>query len=191
MPIPARPSTTPCRAPVLLLTGCLLVCGAFLAGCSDDGTARSVLQVVSANNNTTLKSDVLRLNADGTTGIVEDGIPLQIRNTPYDATLSLRPDGPFGTVVVESYQISFECAESIAPVSGSLGWNVPTGSTASGELVLVPATLKTSPPLSALATGGEILATARIVIHGHESTSNRAIEAVARVPVHFANWQDD
>lgn len=166
---------------------CSLLTLAF-TGCSDTDVPRSVLHVVSVNQNQSLKSDVVTLQ-DGSLTIMEDAVPLEVTNEPHDGVLNLSGT-PFGYVVLERYEVSFESTEAIPPVSGGLGWTVPAGRSTQGSVVIVPAYLKTMPPLVSLVEGGEIVATAHIRMIGHEAGSDEEIAIETVLPVQFANWAD-
>jgi hypothetical protein len=175
----------------LLVILALGLCGLLLpCGCSQDSSLRSVVRIVSVNANNPLQSDVVKVNSDGTSTVYEDAVEVQVSNTPHDATLNLTPNGPFSSVTLDRYVVRFEGSESVAQVSGALGWSVPSGQTVSGQLIIVPAQWKQELPLCALAQGGEILTTAHITIFGREATSNMAFQTEATLPVNFANWAD-
>jgi hypothetical protein len=176
-----------CPTGSLLATGCLLLA---FAGCSGEESPRSVLRVISINDNQPLQSDVVSQAGGGGNTIFEDEVPVSVRNDPADPALNVSRGGPFGYVMLDRYTIHFESDEEIPEVNGSLGWTVHTGETVSGSIVVVPATMKTQPPLVSLIGGGEITTTARITIHGIEATSERQVTLEATMPVHFANWAD-
>lgn len=168
-----------------VIAGFGALCAALLfAGCSDSSSARSVLRVESLNNNAALQSDVL---SPGPT-VVEDAVTLTVRNEPHDDVLVIDPNGPFGHVTIERYEIRFESDEAVPSVRAALGWTVPSGRSVSGSIVIVPAELKLEPPLVSLVNGGEIVSTAHITLIGREATSNREVRIEAILPVHFANW---
>ena len=171
---------------LVLLTLALL--GGIATGCSDDAAGRSVLQVTKINNNLPLSSDVE--NPDGSLTVREDVILITVSNTPHDAVLDLASGKPYSVITLERYEIRFESDETIPPVSGALGWTVESGKTVEGSLVVVPASLKTQPPLSALRGGGEIQTTAWLTITGRETTSGSTVKVEASFPVNFANWVD-
>lgn len=160
------------------------------AGCSSTSSARSVLQVVEVNENQPLESDVIKLVAGGSATVVEDAVAVQIRNTPHDTAMNLTADGPYGYVVLDRYDVQFEAGDAIPGVGGSLGWTVHTGETITGSLVVVPAALKTEPPLAGLYQGGEIVSIAHVTITGHEATSNHPVSVGFTIQVNFANWED-
>ncbi len=178
---PARPATGAILAGILL---------SLLCGCNHALVPRSVVTVVSANQNQPLQSDVLKQPTDSTTAVADDAITVELQNRPADSELSLTPGGPFGTVFLDTYQVTFQSDEAIPSVSGALGWTVDTGSTVTGEIVIVPAVLKTEPPLVGLDQQGEIQAVAHIVITGHEANSQKPIHVETDLQVNFANWID-
>jgi hypothetical protein len=168
----------------IMLTG--LLCG---TGCSNSSSPRSVLQIVNLNDNQPLASDVVR-TVTGSATVMEDKVYVEVRNDPHDSVVDLKPGGPFSFVVIDSYRIHFEAEEAIPDVSGGLGWNVASGSSVIGQIVVVPASLKMEAPLLQLWEGNELLATAKITFYGHEVTSNYKLTVETSLPVHFANWAD-
>lgn len=170
---------------VALSTVALL--GWLAAGCSKDAAPRSVLRVTEINANQPLQSDVLG-GTDASPIVMEDVIAISVSNMPHDAVLNLTSEQPFGYVTLDRYEIRFESEESIPPVTGALGWTVPSGETMTGSLVAVPAGHKVAPPLVALRPYGYIPATARLTIIGREATSGYTVKVETSFPVNFANW---
>jgi len=166
-----------------------------LAGCSDSSAPRSVLTVLSVNDNDALSSDIVNYGSDGLAGtaddfVFEDRVPVSLRSADHDGVVDVFQNGPYGYIFIDSYNIHFESEEEIQDVNGSLGWSVPAHADFQGNLPIVPASLKSEAPLSSLLSGGEILATAHITLRGHEQTSNAPIKLETTLPVHFANWVD-
>ncbi len=166
-----------------------------LAGCSDSSAPRSVLTVISVNNDDPLSSDVVNYGSDGSPGtsddfVIEDRVPVLIRSADHDDVVDIFQNGPYGYIFIDSYSIVFESEEEIPSVSGGLAWTVPAHAEFTGNLPIVPAGLKGQPPLSSLVSGNEIVATARITLKGHEQTSDAPVKLVTTLPVHFANWVD-
>jgi hypothetical protein len=177
------------RVPLALALLTVVLAGWIAAGCSDDSTPRSVLQITDINKNQPLSSDVAE-GPDSALTVREDAIVITVKNTPHDTVLDLSSEQAFSLVTLDRYEIRFESSESIPTVSGALGWTVRSGSSVDGSLVVVPASLKVQAPLISLRDGGEIQTTARLTIIGHEATSNSTIKVVTSFPVNFANWTD-
>jgi hypothetical protein len=177
------------RVPLALAICTAALLGGIVAGCSDDAAPRSVLQVTEINHNEALSSDVAE-GPDSSITVREDAIAITVRNTPHDAVLDLSSEQPFGSVTLERYEIRFQGAESIPPVTGALGWTVRSGSSVEGSLVVVPASHKFQAPLVSLRRGGEIQTTAWLTITGRETTSGFRVEVETSFPVNFANWTD-
>ena len=172
---------------LVLFTVALL--GGIATGCSDDAAVRSVLQVTEINGNQPLSSDVAE-GPDSMLTVREDAIVIKVSNTPHDAVLDLASGKPFSVITLERYEIRFESAESIPPVTGALGWTVESGRSVEGSLIVVPASLKLQAPLVSLRRGGEIQAIAWLTITGRETTSGSQTKVEASFPVNFANWAD-
>jgi hypothetical protein len=177
----------PVALALILFTVALL--GGLTAGCSDNAAPRSVLRVTEINNNQPLESDVAK-GPDSSLTVQEDVIAVTVSSTPHDAVLNLTSDQPFGSVTLESYEITFASGEAILPVSGALGWTVQSGSSVTGSLVVVPASHKTRPPLLSLLHGGEIQTIAHLTITGREATTGHVMKVESSFPVNFANWAD-
>jgi len=168
----------------------VLLLGVSLGGCSNSSSPRSVVHVVAVNQNQPLMSDIVKVDSQGNATVYEDAVEVEVRCDPADSVLTIRPNGPYGFVVLDRYEINFESPEQIPAVSGSLGWTVHTGEAITGTLVVVPADHKTELPLFGLIDHGEIEATARITFYGYEATSNYKFTVSASLPVEFANWKD-
>jgi hypothetical protein len=177
------------RVPLALVLFAVVALGWIAAGCSDDAAGRSVLQVTEINDNQPLASDVVE-GPDNSLTVREDAIVITVSNTPHDAVLDVSSGKPFGFVTLERYEIRFEGDESVPPVTGALGWTVPSGGLVDGSLVVVPASHKNLPPLISLRHGGEIQTTARLTITGREATSGSTVKVEASFSVNFANWTD-
>jgi hypothetical protein len=175
------------RVLVPLAFSTVALLGCLAAGCSDTSAPRSIVRVTAINENLPLQSDVVGGTEEAPT-VKEDAISMSVNNVPHDATLTLTANGQFGYVVLDRYEIRFVSQEPIEPVTGALGWTVPTGQTVSGSIIVVPASLKVVPPLVVLRQGGEFQTTAKLTIIGHEADSWRAVRVCASFPVNFANW---
>ncbi len=173
----------------------LLAVALFAPGCGDDSAPRSTVTVETINQSQVLDSDVYNNGQDKLPGtaddfIVEDTVPVTIRNRPHDSGLNIRTNGPFSAVVFERYEVRFTGQETLSPLFGSMYLRVPSGTTANGVVTIVPAGYKEIPPLLALRTGGEMLFTAEVTLIGTEEDSDDEVRATAVVPVHVANWTD-
>jgi hypothetical protein len=182
------------RSPLAL--ACCLV--AILAvGCSDDSATRSVLLLESINSNETLNSDLYNNGEDGQPGteddfITEDQVSVLIRNRPHDPGLNVEPNGSFGAVVLNRYEINFTGPETPDPITGAMHLRIPSGATGLGEITVIPAAHKQVPPLyTILDQSGELLLTAEITIFGTEDDSNDEVSVSGTLPVHVADWADD
>lgn len=167
---------------------CLL---ALAAGCSSDNV-RATVHVWEINEGLPVNSDVYNFGVDGIAStddyIVEDQVEVVVWSQARDGIVNT--DVAYRQTIVESYEVIYESEEEIEGFSGGLGWLVPVRNTFTGYITVVPASVKTSPPISSLAYGGEIMATARIIFHAREVDSNNTLSFETRIPVHFANWAD-
>ena len=178
-----------------------------VTGCNDQKAPRSRLLVVriaetdvEADTYTYVYlSDVAHAGADGIPGteddaVVEDETYLTLENQPRNSLLTIDPLGPYGAVVLTGYRVDYLVPGSdvIDPIEAGMNLVVHMGKDhrVITRIVLVTAISKTQPPLSTLATGGELLVTAKITLTGYEETSKEDIEAVAYMQIHFANWTD-
>ncbi|MCK4414053.1 MAG: hypothetical protein KAY32_10960 [Candidatus Eisenbacteria sp.] len=177
-----------------------------VTGCQDENQPRSrvrIVQIMGAEDSEDLagsvfQSDVLDAGQDGIPGtaddgVVEDELLVAVENRPSSTSLVLEPDGPFGSVVITHYRVTFAIAgEQLDPVEGALQLIVPTGSERVAGIVAVTALAKTQPPLSTLAAiGGELFATATLTLTGYEETSEDEVSASASFQVHFADWAEE
>lgn len=169
----------------------------FALGCSDDSAPRSSVVLESINANQTLDSDVYNNGEDGQFGteddfIIEDQVAVILRNRPHDSGINIDPDGAFAAVVFHRYEIRFTGDESLTPVVGAMHLRVPTQTSGQGEITVIPAAYKITPPLSTILTqGGEIRLVANITLIGTEEDSNDEVIVEGTLPVHIANWGDD
>jgi len=166
-----------------------------LAGCSEDSVPRSVLIIESINDNEVLDSDVYNNGEDDEPGtaddfVREDQVSIVIRNRPHDRVVNLDPDGPFGAVVLNRYEIRFRGDETLPALAGAIHLRIPSGSTETGEITVIPSGYKVVPPLVGLLLGGEIQLVAEITLIGEEDDSHDRVEVKAQLPVHVANWVD-
>lgn len=187
------------------LLGLLALAGIVLAGCDDADQIRSrltVTEILPADEvgnlaTSPLQSDVRDAGDDGEIMtaddfIYEDEVLVTVANDPADPVLSLTPGGPFGSVTLTGYRVTFDLEdEAIESHEGALHVVVPSGENASFSIVLVTAQSKIEPPLTALVNGGELQADAHVTFFGVEQTSEDEVTATAAIRVHFANWADD
>ncbi len=165
-------------------------------GCSDDESARSVVTIEQINGNQTLDSDVYNNGDDdeyltGDDYVVEDQIQILVRNRPHDVGLDIEGTGAFGAVVFDRYEVRFEGEEVLPPLFGAIHLRVASGSTATGEITVIPAAYKVVEPLRSLRENVvEMRFIANVKLIGTEVDSNEEITASAKLPVHCANWGD-
>jgi len=166
-----------------------------LPGCSNQSAPRSTIVVESVNNNGFLNSDVYSLGADEQMGtaddnIPEEAVPIIVRNDPQDASLNVHPNGAFSTVTIERYEVRYSGDADLPTFSAATHLVVPTGSTVTGSLVLLPASYKIAPPLDVLVNGGEIHLNADVVLFGVEADSDTRTTTHASISINVANWAD-
>jgi len=164
-------------------------------GCSDDSSPRSVVSVETINEGQVLDSDVYNNGSDQLPGteddyIIEDQVAVVIQNRPHDIGLEIRPNGPFGAVVFDRYEVRFSGEETLSPLFGAIHLRVLSGGTGTGIVTVVPAGYKSMPPLLALRTGGEMFFECEVTLIGTEEDSKDEVRAIASIPVHCANWAD-
>lgn len=168
---------------------------ALAPGCSDESSPRSVVTIDQINGNQTLDCDVYNNGEDQQFGtdddfIVEDQIPVVVRNRVHDEGLDIRAGGPFGAVVFYRYEVRFQGDESLPTIFGAMHLRVTSGSTATGEVTVIPAAYKFVPPLRPLRDGGELRFMAEVTLVGEEEDSQDEVIVRAILPVHCANWGD-
>ncbi|MDM7914908.1 MAG: hypothetical protein ACE15D_05400 [Candidatus Eisenbacteria bacterium] len=181
------------RTLLALIPAALLL--ALVVSCSDESAPRSAVWIESIHGGQALESDVYNNGDDDVPGteddfIIEDQVAVEIHNQPSDPALSIDPTGPYGAVVFDRYKVTFHGTEQLDAVEGAMHLRVPSGSTATGEITIVPAGYKMEAPLQSLQVGGELLFTADIVITGKEEDSGDAVRVEGSLPVHCANWAD-
>jgi hypothetical protein len=173
----------------------LLALAIVAPGCSDDSAPRSTVTIETINQSQVLDSDVYNNGEDKLPNteddyIIEDQVPVLIRNRPHDAGLNIRANGPFSSVVFERYEIRFTGDETLAPLFGAIHLRVASGATGTGIVTIVPAGYKEMPPLIVLRGGGEMRFSAEVTLIGREEDSDDEVRATAVIPVHCANWTD-
>ena len=166
----------------------LALLGVTATGCSDRSVPRSDPQVETINDNQPLQSDVVRIDGENAS-VMEDEVAVSIWNKSSDEVLDLY-GGPYNRVLLDRYTVTFESSEAIPPVSGGLGWAVDVNRIMSGSIIVVPASLKTQPPLVSLWQGGQIQTIAHITFYGHETGSNQDIRFSTVLQINFANYAD-
>lgn len=178
----------------------------YVGGCADDTSTRSVITVVSINDNRPLQSDVRGSGADpldpSDDTIDDDIVEVTMANYPHDESLNLVPGFPFGDVIFTQYNVTFVSDNNSGPVpapfTGAMYLKVPNAQEnpteyvpQTGYIVLVPGILKTESPLDALAYGGgQIIARAYVEFIGRETTSDDVVKTKATMMVNFANYVD-
>ena len=180
---------------------------ALLSACSDNKAAEQRIFVTSVNGGEILRSDV------ETGGVrTTDSVEIKVRNdtkagsgtaptstgtgsTSTDSTTTTT--GSAGAtaqdVVVTKYKVSFSRADG-GSVPGALEGGTAiyapaNGTEGTGRIAVVLGSHKDSPPLSGLAGGGSITATARIELVGEDRAGNN-VSTVAYLTVSFGNWSD-
>jgi hypothetical protein len=179
-------------------------------GCADDESTRSVVTVVSINNNMPLQSDIRDAGEDlldpTDDSIMDDVVEVTMSNYPHDSALDLKPGYPFGDVIFTSYKVTFiaENGNGNAPAgfTGTMYLEVPNAQPKpdgydppTAYILLVPAGLKAAPPLSDLPDPVnqvyQINCEARVEFYGEETVSKDLVTATATVMVSFADYVDE
>lgn len=176
---------------------------AFLASCnSDPEEKRSVVTVVSINDNQPFFSDVLAQgdsvydkDGDAVTRddyIEEDYVPLILLNRPYNSIFTSGPNEPLGDYLVTRYTVTWERldggTEKPRDYQGATSILLPSGEPTSASVLVVPAWEKGQPYLSALRyTNQEILCIAHFTFWGHEVGTDRETLFRADLSVNFGD----
>jgi len=175
----------------------LAAAGLLASSCSDDSAPRSTIIIDSINDGKILNSDLYNNGQDKQFDteddyIVEDQVVVQLRNRAHDAGLTIDPNGPFGAVVFYRYEVRFRGDESLPTIYSGLHLRVPAGTSKQGEIVIVPASYKTAPPLLTIRQlQEEIRLEADITFIGEEEDSEEEVRVTATLPVHCADWADE
>jgi hypothetical protein len=186
----------------------IIACWALLAiGCADDSSTRSVVMVISVNNNQPLQSDVRDWGDDpldmADDMITDDVVEVTMANYAHDDALHLRPGEPFGDVIFKSYKVTYLRPDNHGPApegfTGAMHLRVPSAQEnpreylpPTGYILLVPGSRKTASPLGDLAySAGQINCEAHIEFFGTETTSNDEVKATAVANVSFADYVDE
>jgi hypothetical protein len=186
----------------------VIACWALLVvGCADDSSTRSVITVVSVNDNKPVQSDVRDWgeNPVDTSDdlITDDVVEVTMANFPHDAALHLRPGHPFGDVIFTSYRVTFIRPDNHGPApepfTGGMYLRVPSGQRnptdyvpPTGYILLVPGSRKVASPLSELAySPNQINVQAHIEFFGAETTSDDEIKVTGVASVSFADYVDE
>jgi hypothetical protein len=184
--------TSQCIPGIAFVVLCLLA-----LGCSDDSAPRSSITLESINDGEILDCDLHNNGDDGAYGtdddfIREDQVSIVLSNRPHDPALTIRAGGPFGAVLFHRYEVRFRGDETLMPLFGAMHLWVDSGSSAQGEIVLVPASYKTVPPLSTIfQMGEEIRLEADIKLIGEEQDSGEEITVTGTLPIDCADWVDE
>jgi hypothetical protein len=173
---------------MMVLIAVLAALSAFVVSCSDNDPEenRSVMTVLSFNENSSLISDVLEQGDDLTITtddwIGPEVVPVVFYNRPYNTMVVTRPDDPHGEFIITRYTVDWVRTDGGTPAlpryEGGLGISVPTGEDVEGMITLVTFENKSTPPLSDIAAGGpnqftEIRMTANVTFYGHEAGTDR------------------
>ncbi len=195
------------RSGLLIL---LLVIALAGVGCNkNEDTNQSAglvtVQSITANGpdgseSTTLASDVIGVNTDGTTYIIEDQGTAIVRNVPLDPDF-LDP-ARWMDVVLTRYRVTYTRADGRntplkdVPLAFEAAMTVSVASAGSTQFpfLLVRAVAKTEPPLIQLAEGvydeKQILTTATVEFWGAD-LAGHPVYCRGTIAVHFANWADE
>jgi len=186
------------RNRILLLTGIALVAFSGIA-CDRDGSLEPTTAVSSSlNNGEPYQADALEQGEDiallSDDYIGEDVIPVEFFAKPYADNAILNPGLEAGDFLIQSYTISYERVDG----GPSLGWADFQGFTSIlvkndkhsvGSVILVPASYKTVPGVTALQyAAGEILMRATYTFIGKELSTNREAAIVASVTLNIFDW---
>ncbi len=176
-----------------------LILGMVLAGmgCDDQEAPRSLVYVSRIAESPTeqnsfgeaYQSDLI--TDEGT--VFEDEIYISFKNVPRSNSLSITPEGPFGSVVLTDFRVDYSIpGEYVAPILGKMHVVVPSGEEVNHQVVLVTAKSKVEPPLaSAVVNSDELMSQTTLTFMGYEETSEDEIEVKAYIQIHFANWTDE
>lgn len=186
----------------------IIACWGLLAiGCADDSSTRSVVTVVSVNENKPVQSDVRDWGEDPFDSsddlIADDVVEVTMANYPHDDALWLRPGEPFGDVIFKSYKVTYIRPDNHGPApepyTGAMYLKVPSAQknpqeyvAPTGYILLVPGSRKTASPLNELAySANQINCQAHIEFFGIETTSEDEVKASATASVSFADYVDE
>jgi hypothetical protein len=185
----------------------IIACWALLViGCADDSSTRSVVTVVSVNENRPVQSDVRDWGEDPFDSsddlIADDVVEVTMANFAHDGALWLRPGEPFGDVIFRSYKVTFIRPDNHGPApepfTGAMYLKVPSAQEnpkeylpPTGYILLVPGSRKTVSPLGELAySANQINCEAHIEFFGTETTSEDEVTVSATASVSFADYVD-
>jgi hypothetical protein len=182
-----------------LVSGVLLLglCAVGFPGCDDQEAPRSLVYVSRIAESPTEQNSYGHVflsdtvSDDGT--VYEDEVYISFMNVPRSSHLSIKPNGPYGAVVLTGYRVDYAVPhEQIAPVTGKIYVVVPSGEEVNHRIVLVTAWAKANSPLVDLqGLGLELMGEATLTFTGYEETSKEPITVRAYVTIHFADWTDD
>jgi len=185
-----------CLLPVLIVAGCSA------SGDIDNTPAPVILVVGNISQTTSPFGDVL--TSGGT--IPEDGIEVQFTARLKNGTDNTAPT--LQEIIVQRYEVTFARTDggTAIPAGFQRGMNVRVRVTphnsqsdilTNAQLVLVPSTIKSQPPISHLISPGfepetgfvNIQVNATIRFFGH-TLAGDAVSATATIGVNFANFGD-
>jgi len=164
------------RTKTALITLLALVLGVFGTGCDldDDGIGRSVVEVVSINDNDPVVSFVQNTDGD----ILVDEITVLVRNRAYSNLVNAPEGAPYDAFVVDQMRVEWipttagTAGDALPQYNRTFGYSyvIPVGETVEMAVPLVTIEMKTSPMLQGLIAGDPGFgATAMVTLMGHES----------------------
>lgn len=181
---------------LLLITGLALFA---LAGCSNDDTGHSILEVVAINDGAPVVDAQLDQGSDvndPTDDFVPSGqVKVAVRNRPYDAFTTGTDAEPLASFVIDRVSIEWQplvagtAADNLPTYNRSydFGQLVPRDELVEFNVMLVTFEMKTQPFLQGLITGDPpFVAQAKVTFTGHDSgASNTFYNFSTTIPVEF------
>jgi hypothetical protein len=200
-----RKFSTPVIISLLSLTLAVFI------GCGDspiDG--HTTPSLVTINGGIPIYSDVWVVDTTLASGgsVPQESALFIFRNTPTHSFLDLAPEDPHGTFIIESYTITYELIQMIAPpqntftpgefesFTASCHLSLPVNSEVETTLLMIPFAMKLDFPIIDLfpensAPAGELIVRADIVFTGHESGSDKIRTLEGSATIIFANFADE
>jgi hypothetical protein len=166
-----------------------------LVGCSSDDGTRSQVTVELVNMGSSIQSDIYNAGDDKEFGTEDDFIPEEMvnvtfRNMPIDLVVATVPGAPFGDVVINHFRADF-ADPRITDSEGGMNVSVPTGFSASGSFVALPAGEKVRLMQTyGLLQGGQIVSQVAFTFTGYETTSRDKITVKASGLVLITDYGD-
>lgn len=171
-----------------------------VAGCSDDGVGRSVMEVVSVNDGLPVIDYQRDLGADRTINTADDFVPqssvtVTVANRAYEASLDPAESEPFGAYLIERVDIAWQplasgtVADQLTAYDHSYPLNeiVRRGTQLELEVVLVSYEMKSQPFLQELVNTDDVIsANAVLTFTGYDTAaSNAPYSFGVTIPVQF------